>query len=68
MFYFFFFTILSYVVLFFGLSGKSPAIVNTMRTVCKTSYNLATKESRLVCTCVNKDDFTVLVSGDDRQL
>ena len=29
--------------------------------------NLAAKESGLECTCVNNDDFTVLVSGGDRR-
>ena len=28
--------------------------------------NLADKESGLQCTCVNNDDFTVLVGGDGR--
>ena len=34
-----------------------------MRMVCTTSINLATKVNRLECTCMNSDDFTVLVSG-----
>ena len=50
-----------------GLPGKIPAIVNIMRTVCVTSCNLAAKESGLECTCVNNDDFTVLVSGGGRR-
>ena len=49
-----------------GLSGKSPAIVNIIRTVFATSVNLAVKESGLECSCVNNDDFTVLVSGGSR--
>ena len=48
-----------------GLSRKSPGIVNIMRTVCMTS--MAAKESGLECTYVNKDAFTVLVSGDGRR-
>ena len=49
-----------------GLSGKSPAIVNIIRTVYKTSMNPAAKENGLERACVNKDDFTVLVSGGSR--
>ena len=46
-----------------GLSRKSPAIVKITRMVCTTLYNLAAKESELECICMNKDDFTILVSG-----
>ena len=46
-----------------GLSGKSPAIVNTTRMVCGHRYNLAVKESGLECKCLNSDNFTVLGSG-----
>ena len=38
-----------------------------MRAVCTIPCNLAAKESGLECTCVNNDDFTVLVSGDGRR-
>ena len=51
------------------LSGKSPAIVNITRTVCVTFWhwcNLAAKESGLECTCMNNDNFTVLVSGSGK--
>ena len=37
-------------------------VVNITRTEC----NLETKESGLEYTCVNNDDFTVLVSGGGR--
>ena len=49
-----------------GLSGKSPTIVNIKRTVCAYQCNVAAKESGLECTCVNSDDFTVLVTGGHR--
>ena len=51
-----------------GLSGKSPAIFNIPREQFAWYwYNLAAKESRLECTCMNNDDFTVLVSGGGRR-
>ena len=46
-----------------GLSEKSPVIINIMRTVYAPWCNLEAKESGLECTCVNNDAFTVLVSG-----
>ena len=50
-----------------GLSGKSPAIVNITRRICATLItNLAAKGIGLKCTCVNNDNFTVLVSGGSR--
>ena len=49
-----------------GLSGKSLAIVNITRMVAWHRYNLAAKESGLECTCMNNDNFTVLVSGGSR--
>ena len=48
------------------LSGKSPAIVNIMRMDCMTLMYLAAEESGLECTCMNNEDFTVLVSGGGR--
>ena len=45
---------------------ESPTIVNIMRTIYMTRYNLAAKESGLECTCMNNDDFTVLISGGGR--
>ena len=47
-------------------SGKSPAIVNIMRTVCMASMSPGSKDSGLECACVNNDDFTVLISGGGR--
>ena len=49
-----------------GLSGKSPAIVNKHEWFVQHQYNLAAKESELECTCMNSDDFTVLVDGGSR--
>ena len=47
-----------------GLSGKSPAIVNTARIVCAIlACNLAAKETGLECTCVNNDNLTILSGG-----
>ena len=51
-----------------GLSGKSLAIVNITRMVWRHQCNLAGKESGLECTCINNDDFTVLVTGGGRHL
>ena len=45
-----------------GLSRKSPAVVNTGRTVAWWQCNPAAKESRLDCACVNDEDFTILTS------
>ena len=47
-----------------GLSGKSPAIVNITRTVSWHQCNHAAKESGLECSCMNNVQFTVLVRGD----
>ena len=44
-----------------GLSGKSPAIVNTTKHFVWHRCNPAPKESGLECTCVNNDNVTVLV-------
>ena len=49
-------------VLIQGLSGKSPAIVNIMEWFA----NQCNLESELGCTCVNNDNFTVLVIGGGR--
>ena len=46
-----------------GLSEKSPVIINIMRTVYAPWCNLEAKESGLECACVNNDAFTVLVKG-----
>ena len=65
-FFLFYSWIMSYCVYIWSLSRKSPPIVNIMRTVCAHWCNLAAKESGLECTCMNNDNFTVLVSGGGR--
>ena len=41
---------------------KRTVIINIPKMVCQHQYNLAAKESGLEHTCVNNDDFTVLIS------
>ena len=45
---------------------KNETIVNIMRMLCWHWCDLAAKDGGLECTCMNNDDFTVLVSGGSR--
>ena len=50
-----------------GLSRKSPTIVNIMRMICaRHGCNLAAKESGLECAFITNDNFTGLVTGGSR--
>ena len=54
------------ITVIYRLSRKSPAIFNITRMFVQHRCKLAAKENGLEVTCVNNDDFTILVSGGGR--